>query len=808
MARGIKPWKSTLPDPELVPQYRGIWTAGVKYEISDIVLYNNGLYISHASQNNDSPTNLVKWKVVTNSTELNAVINNTATTVDGLAGAIQAYNVELDKMTASRGEIDREFEALRSAAGVKAIGREPTIGDASGIYRFNNQDINWDGTQITAITPALATASQMNNSNLSDLTTKGAASGYQFVDGSRWYWAATGTANGGTTVAAVDGGYWHREYSGAVSVKWFGAKGDFSPGNLSADDTAAFEQAASVSTNIFIPAGRYRLTKPVRFGVNTAGDGVPFYVVKGEGPKQTKIVGDWVEAQHAGSGVFEFGSPDIHGNEGHRLEGVSLYTTGNCGLFAYGVTFFNAVTMGMSNCVIQARNALNLCRSGGYGYFYTNASISNCTLYCKYQVNYGWETYLGQDAEGFCVNNVWGAANHRWDSVSFSNSATNGPVRAAGTLVKFDSHQFYNEFHKHWDYSFLQGIGTAPYDSSFIELRTYCLLFTEGSVVLNQCNFEVFHTAVVIGSYNGVTDGASFIECNFNGVAHANHTEAGSIGILFYSGGTGYTRNVSLSKCIFEMIQFGDIVVDTIGLNQNGIELFDDFEMVGCSTRESPFSMERTEPFSMNGNTITFSDDRLSKQFKGQSATIKLQALSNNANGYRDVVGEPIYANVIGFPDDKTILLDTSAVIEDGQYSRITNEPTRRIINGNANKGQLKGKFNYTTAPKRALYMVGDILANKAPNAGDVAEYICTTPGKYSYATGNIIKDQQIIWDFTPYGSFTSGDIIQGVGLQEGTIITGMSDGIVYISKPIVTGGSNVPFTSEAVLKASKLVSN
>lgn len=43
--------------------------------------------------------------------------------------------------------------------------------------------------------------------------------------GGTFIWSATGTSNGGTVFAGASG-YWNRQYSGAISVKWFGAKGN------------------------------------------------------------------------------------------------------------------------------------------------------------------------------------------------------------------------------------------------------------------------------------------------------------------------------------------------------------------------------------------------------------------------------------------------------------------------------------------------------------------------------------------------------------------------------------------------------
>lgn len=49
-------------------------------------------------------------------------------------------------------------------------------------------------------------------------------------------------ANDGTVFAKSGGGFWVRHYSGAVNVKWFGAKGDWN-GITGTDDTVAFSKA-------------------------------------------------------------------------------------------------------------------------------------------------------------------------------------------------------------------------------------------------------------------------------------------------------------------------------------------------------------------------------------------------------------------------------------------------------------------------------------------------------------------------------------------------------------------------------------
>ena len=95
---------------------------------------------------------------------------------------------------------------------------------------------------------------------------------------------STATDNGGTIF-----GKCVRQYSGAVNVRWFGAVGD-----NTADDTDAIQNtvynvghlgsnAGDVTKSIFIPAGKYKITKPILF---YALDGLHIY---GESRMSTQI---------------------------------------------------------------------------------------------------------------------------------------------------------------------------------------------------------------------------------------------------------------------------------------------------------------------------------------------------------------------------------------------------------------------------------------------------------------------------------------------------------------------------------------
>lgn len=66
--------------------------------------------------------------------------------------------------------------------------------------------------------------------------------------------------DGGCVIAPDSGasGRWHRLYHGPVDVRWFGARGD----GL-ADDCDALQRAVTHHSDVYMPAGVYRLTRPL-----------------------------------------------------------------------------------------------------------------------------------------------------------------------------------------------------------------------------------------------------------------------------------------------------------------------------------------------------------------------------------------------------------------------------------------------------------------------------------------------------------------------------------------------------------------
>lgn len=80
----------------------------------------------------------------------------------------------------------------------------------------------------------------------------------------------TSADNGGTIIVDSDGKRWKRKFSGPVSVRWFGAKGDGV-----ADDTSAINAAIDVSEVVYIPKGTYLVSQTIvmKSDLHIFGDG-------------------------------------------------------------------------------------------------------------------------------------------------------------------------------------------------------------------------------------------------------------------------------------------------------------------------------------------------------------------------------------------------------------------------------------------------------------------------------------------------------------------------------------------------------
>lgn len=108
----------------------------------------------------------------------------------------------------------------------------------------------------------------------------------------------TSTDNGGTVIVSGNGKRWKRLFDGAVSVKWFGAKGDWN-GTTGTDDTSAIQNALNSNyASIYFPPGNYAVNSTGSALTLSASDTtlygpgfiVPIANASGWAPRQILVV--------------------------------------------------------------------------------------------------------------------------------------------------------------------------------------------------------------------------------------------------------------------------------------------------------------------------------------------------------------------------------------------------------------------------------------------------------------------------------------------------------------------------------------
>lgn len=141
------------------------------------------------------------------------------------------------------------------------MARLPTPGGDAGnwgnvLNEFLSQSHNTDGT-LKADVQTMVALKALDVTAIADKCHTIVAGYYTAGDGGGgvFYYDASSSAadNGGTVIAPTAGsGRWKRIYSGAVNVRWFGAKGD----GVTNDQTA-FQNVIASADDIYAPTGTY-----------------------------------------------------------------------------------------------------------------------------------------------------------------------------------------------------------------------------------------------------------------------------------------------------------------------------------------------------------------------------------------------------------------------------------------------------------------------------------------------------------------------------------------------------------------------
>lgn len=189
-----------------------------------------------------------------------------------------------------------------------------------------------------------------------------------------YYDASSSTADdGGCIIAPTAGsGRWKRIYSGAVNVKWFGAKGDGVT-----DDTAALAAAIAPSSTrraMFLPMGKYRITSALNL-TNRFGP----YTIMGEGQTLDGI-GSIIYAETSGGVAI-----DCTGSSHTEITNLSIVAYGRPNPSAVGILHARSTTAGynysqfnkISKVLIRMPSDISLNGGKGSVAIYNKAAESN-----------------------------------------------------------------------------------------------------------------------------------------------------------------------------------------------------------------------------------------------------------------------------------------------------------------------------------------------------------------------------------------------------------------------------------------------
>lgn len=169
--------------------------------------------------------------------------------------------------------------------------------------------------------------------------------------GGTFEWSATGTANGGT-VFAVATGYWIRQYSGAINVKWFGAKGDGVT-----DDTVAIQSAMNTGDVIFDGDCTYLISSilvPDNTNLTTynsifKSDGLSEIIVEIQNNSKIDNINITADTQIANTSSMTKGAVKITGS--YNTIGTIRVNNFDFGVVLYGATYTEINNIYITNYV-------------------------------------------------------------------------------------------------------------------------------------------------------------------------------------------------------------------------------------------------------------------------------------------------------------------------------------------------------------------------------------------------------------------------------------------------------------------------
>lgn len=241
----------------------------------------------------------------------------------------------------------------------------PILDSASafGLKKLTSADLKmWTSSSFALTVGTIATLRTTVYSGQSLVSVTGYYTASDNIGVREYYWDATSTEadNGGTIiqVTSVTTGRWKMKYSGAINLKWFGAKGDWNGTSGTDDSTALSNAIASIATggNLYVPSSKFYIG--TGYSVTSRTD--------------INIYGDGKSSQFIYAGSF-----NINGSSNITLRNLSFENT-NSMAESYTIFILNGGSnINVTSCYIKSTGGLVMVNSDSANLTTTNVNIDN-----------------------------------------------------------------------------------------------------------------------------------------------------------------------------------------------------------------------------------------------------------------------------------------------------------------------------------------------------------------------------------------------------------------------------------------------
>nr|WP_279196062.1 hypothetical protein [Ralstonia mannitolilytica] len=290
----------------------------------------------------------------------------------------------------------------------------------------------------------------------------------------------TSSDNGGTIIVASDGGRWKLQTLHYVTLKTFGAKGDWN-GTTGTDDTTAIQNAltwaAGAGATLRATYGAYAISAAISVDTGTASPTIA------QGGKRFGIIGDGKSNTtfvYTGSSNIALFTITGHFVDFFRAEGFRIQRKDQASEFGYGLTINNMV-----NVTLRGIDCFRLA---------TGVIINDCNA------------VLVDDCT-FSYNNLGFSANYvntsTPNAVKLTNCVMNSNITGAISIIGGVVNSIIGCV---LEQNGITDAGGTTYNAQTIYIRTN-----------NPVNTNFFAALTMIGNYMEGNAGSADLQCDFRG---------------------------------------------------------------------------------------------------------------------------------------------------------------------------------------------------------------------------------------------------------------------------------------------------